>query len=201
VFSHAYLLNGDPAFGRGGAPRPGSSLCSRPQRAPDGGLVRCGFVRGRDASTIRATLTTTPSCCFALAGNYRATHDAAAIQACRRDLAVDAGTRLADPRHGGFFEEFAPGRSEMKLPRRQNPHMHLLEALLALHVATAEKNWLRPCRRAGRPVQAALLRRGVRRARPSSSPPTGRLRQASPARLREPGHQFEWVGCCTSTVA
>ena len=31
----------------------------------------------------------------------------------------------------------------MKLPRRQNPHMHLLEALLALHVATGEKNWLR----------------------------------------------------------
>ena len=51
--------------------------------------------------------------------------------------------RLADPRHGGFFEEFAPGRTEMKLPRRQNPHMHLLEALLALHVATGEKNWLR----------------------------------------------------------
>src|SRR2546430_13023820 len=38
---------------------------------------------------------------------------------------------------------FRSGRAEVKLPRRQNPHMHLLEALLALHVATGEKNWLR----------------------------------------------------------
>ena len=51
--------------------------------------------------------------------------------------------RLADAQQGGFFEEFAPGRAGAKLPRRQNPHMHLLEAVLALHAATVEKNWLR----------------------------------------------------------
>jgi mannose/cellobiose epimerase-like protein (N-acyl-D-glucosamine 2-epimerase family) len=100
--------------------------------------------------------------------------------------------RLADPRHGGFFEEFAPGRTEMKLPRRQNPHMHLLEALLALHVATGEKNWLR---RAGALVD--LFRRRF------SDPATGAIAEffaadwspapGEPGRLREPGHQFEWV--------
>ena len=100
--------------------------------------------------------------------------------------------RLADPQHGGFFEEFAPGRTEMKLPRRQNPHMHLLEALLALHVATGEKNWLR---RAGALVDL-FKRRFV-------DPQTGALIEffaedwsAAPGdegRLREPGHQFEWV--------
>ena len=80
----------------------------------------------------------------------------------------------------------------MKLPRRQNPHMHLLEALLALHVATGEKNWLR---RAGAMVD--LFKRRF------ADPQTGALIEFfaddwSPApgdagRLREPGHQFEWV--------
>ena len=80
----------------------------------------------------------------------------------------------------------------MKLPRRQNPHMHLLEALLALHVATGEKNWLR---RAGAMVD--LFKRRF------SDPQTGALIEffsadwlqaiGSPGNLREPGHQFEWV--------
>jgi mannose/cellobiose epimerase-like protein (N-acyl-D-glucosamine 2-epimerase family) len=80
----------------------------------------------------------------------------------------------------------------MKLPRRQNPHMHLLEALLALHVATGEKNWLR---RAGAMVDL-FKRRFVDR-------DTGALGEffaadwlpaiGAPGNLREPGHQFEWV--------
>ena len=80
----------------------------------------------------------------------------------------------------------------MKLPRRQNPHMHLLEALLALHAATGEKNWLR---RAGALVD--LFKRRF------SDPQTGALieffaedwspRPGDEGRLREPGHQFEWV--------
>jgi mannose/cellobiose epimerase-like protein (N-acyl-D-glucosamine 2-epimerase family) len=100
--------------------------------------------------------------------------------------------RLGDASHGGFFEEFVPGRSEMKLPRRQNPHMHLLEAVLALHAATAEKNWLRRA--------AALIDLFRRR---FVDPQTGALIEffaedwaAAPGdegRLREPGHQFEWV--------
>ena len=100
--------------------------------------------------------------------------------------------RLADRRHGGFLEEFAPGRSEAKLPRRQNPHMHLLEALLALHVATDEKNWLR---RAGTLVDLFKAK--------FVDPHNGALIEFFSAdwlpmpghqgNLREPGHQFEWV--------
>jgi mannose/cellobiose epimerase-like protein (N-acyl-D-glucosamine 2-epimerase family) len=70
--------------------------------------------------------------------------------------------------------------------------MHLLEALLALHAATGEKNWLR---RAGSLV--ALFKNLF------VDPATGALAEffaadwsAAPGgigRLREPGHQFEWV--------
>jgi mannose/cellobiose epimerase-like protein (N-acyl-D-glucosamine 2-epimerase family) len=80
----------------------------------------------------------------------------------------------------------------VKLPRRQNPHMHLLEALLALHEATGEKNWLR---RAGALVDL-FKRRFV-------DLETGALIEffgvdwsvapGDEGRLREPGHQFEWV--------
>ncbi len=188
VFSHAYVLNGDPAFGK--AARHGFSFLVSTARAPDGGWFRAVSTEGatldnaRDAYDHAFVL-------FALAWYFRATHDASAIQLADATW-QSMQAHLADPRYGGFFEEFAPGRTEVKLPRRQNPHMHLLEALLALHVATAEKNWLR---RAGAMVD--LFKRRF------SDPQTGALAEFfaddwSPApgdsgRLREPGHQFEWV--------
>ena len=186
VFSHAYVLSGDPALGE--AARHGIAFLMRAARAPDGGWFRAVSVDGATLDNTRDAYDQA-FVLFALAWYHRATKDASAIQladATWRSMQ----TRLADATHGGFFEEFAPGRSEMKLPRRQNPHMHLLEALLALHVATGEKNWLR---RAGTLVD--LFRRFV-------DPATGALIEFFTAdwqpapdtgALREPGHQFEWV--------
>ena len=188
VFSHAYLLNGDPAFRK--AAGHGLALLVRAARAPDGGWFRAMSVDGatldntRDAYDHAFVL-------FALAWYYRATKDAGAIQLA--DATWDfMQRRLADPRHGGLLEEYAAGRTDVKLPRRQNPHMHLLEALLALHGATGEKTWLR---RAGALVDL-FKRRFVDR-------DTGALIEFFTAdwlpapgdegRLREPGHQFEWV--------
>jgi len=188
VFSHAYALSGDPAFG--GAAQHGIAFLMRAARAPDGGWFRAVSAEGatldntRDAYDHAFVL-------FALAWYFRATHDASAIQLADATW-QSMKARLGDATQGGFFEEFVPGRSEMKLPRRQNPHMHLLEALLALHVATGEKNWLR---RAGTIV--ALFKNLF------VDPQTGALAEffaadwsAAPGdlgRLREPGHQFEWV--------
>ena len=188
VFSHAYLLGGDPAFGE--AARHGIAFLMRAARAPDGGWFRTVSVDGatldntRDAYDHAFVL-------FALAWYFRATGDATSIQLADATW-QSMQQRLADPGHGGFFEEFAPGRTEVKLPRRQNPHMHLLEALLALHVATGEKNWLR---RAGALVD--LFKRRF------CDPQTGAVIEffsadwlqaiGSPGNLREPGHQFEWV--------
>jgi len=188
VWSHAYLLNGDPAFGE--AARHGVAFLMRSARAPDGGWFRAVSSEGatldntRDAYDHAFVL-------FALAWYFRATHDASAIQLADATW-QSMQERLADPRHGGYFEEFTPGRSELKLPRRQNPHMHLLEALLALHVATGEKNWLR---RAGALIDL-FKRRYV-------DLDTGALIEfftadwfqaaGAAGALREPGHQFEWV--------
>jgi mannose/cellobiose epimerase-like protein (N-acyl-D-glucosamine 2-epimerase family) len=188
VFSHAYLLSHDPAYRE--AARHGLAFLMRAARAPDGGWFRTVSVDGATLDNTRDTYDHA-FVLFALAWYFRATGDVSAIQLADATWEF-MQHRLAHPRHGGFLEEFVPGRTEVKLPRRQNPHMHLLEALLALHVATGEKNWLR---RAG-----ALIDLFKRR---FTDPGTGALIEFfgedwSPApgaegALREPGHQFEWV--------
>ena len=93
--------------------------------------------------------------------------------------------RCGDPRHGGFLEGVPPS-----LPRRQNPHMHLLEAMLELQEATGDEAYLG---RAG-----AILE--LFRAR-FFDPARGTLGEffaqdwtpASTPQRVEPGHHFEWV--------
>jgi mannose/cellobiose epimerase-like protein (N-acyl-D-glucosamine 2-epimerase family) len=188
VFSHAYLMSGDDAFLQ--AAKHGLTFLTRACRAPDGGWFRAVTVDGnvldnsRDAYDHAFAL-------FALAWYHRATGDVAAVQLADGTWSF-MQQRLIDQRHGGFLEEYAPARPGRKLPRRQNPHMHLLEAALAMHVATAEKNWLR---RAGALVYLFKTR--------FVDPDTGALIEffgedwsvapSAEGALREPGHQFEWV--------
>ena len=187
VFSHAYLLSGDPALHE--AARHGVAFLMRAARAPDGGWFRAVSVDGAPLDNTRDAYDQA-FVLLALAWYHRATKDVSAIQLADATWAAMV-ERLSDRRHGGFFEEFAPGRTGLKLPRRQNPHMHLLEALLALHVATAEKNWLR---RAGALID--LFRQRF------VDPQTGAVIEffsadwcpaAASGAQREPGHQFEWV--------
>ena len=88
---------------------------------------------------------------------------------------------------GGFAED-----DRGALPRRQNPHMHLLEACHALAEASGDARWLE---RAARLV--VLLRERL------IDPGTGTLGEyftadwrpapGTAGALREPGHHFEWV--------
>lgn len=73
----------------------------------------------------------------------------------------------------------------------QNPHMHLLEAMLALHEASGDSRWLDEADRLVHLFQERLYHRA-----------TGTLREffsddwephADRGHIIEPGHQFEWV--------
>ncbi|MNI26154.1 Cellobiose 2-epimerase [compost metagenome] len=66
---------------------------------------------------------------FALAAAHRVLKDERARPLALETLAA-IEARMADPLHGGWQEALSPNSAPV-LPRRQNPHMHMLEALLA----------------------------------------------------------------------
>lgn len=100
--------------------------------------------------------------------------------------------RLGDPEHGGFFDGADEAWRPRREPRRQNPHMHLLEAALAWAEVDPGGPWL------GR---ADALRGLFDRF--FFDPSAGILaeyfttdwRRAPPPAgdVVEPGHHFEWV--------
>jgi mannose/cellobiose epimerase-like protein (N-acyl-D-glucosamine 2-epimerase family) len=126
---------------------------------------------------------------FGLAWLFRATGDARAREWIDRTLGF-MDQVLADPLHGGYHED--DRKQPYPLPRRQNPHMHLLEALLALYETTGEAQWLK---RAGDIIalfqshffdaQTGTLREFMGRDFAEAPAPAGRI--------REPGHHFEWT--------
>ena len=102
-------------------------------------------------------------------------------------LAVVDGP-FADPVHGGCWDAL-PRPDAL---RRQNPHMHLFEALLALHETTGRADLLDRARA----LHALAVTRFL-------DPATGALREyyddawrvhpAPGAGRVEPGHLFEWA--------
>jgi mannose/cellobiose epimerase-like protein (N-acyl-D-glucosamine 2-epimerase family) len=126
---------------------------------------------------------------FALAYLHRAfaAPDALALAAATYD---EIAAKLAAP-GGGFRDGAGEAWEPYRAARRQNPHMHLLEALLALHEATGESRWLGEADRLAR----LFLERFF-------DPATGTLGEFFTADWRpdpeqgeivEPGHHFEWV--------
>ncbi len=122
---------------------------------------------------------------FALAWFSRATGDASVLEIASETMDfIDAG--LAHP-EGGFAEDTIG-----TLPRRQNPHMHLLEAFHALAEASGDSRWLQAASRIVSLLRERLYDRE-----------TGSLGEFftddwAPAEgvkggLREPGHHFEWT--------
>ncbi len=105
-----------------------------------------------------------------------------------RDLAartVEFLDRELSSPHGGWFES-----DRRELPRRQNPHMHLFEAFMALYEATSEERYFEHANdiydRCFRTFYNAADGIIVEHLLEDFS------RDAN-ARTIEPGHMFEWV--------
>lgn len=123
---------------------------------------------------------------FGLAWGYRGTGDPQFLALADKTLAfIDA--HLAAPDHGGLLD----GDTRSDLLRRQNPHMHFLEAMIALAQASGQERYLA---RAGEIFGLFSTR--------FFDPATGALGEyfddgwhphGSPEPLCEPGHHFEWV--------
>ena len=151
---------------------------------PEGGFVFSVDADGEVAEPRRETYEQA----FALnacAWYHRAFGGTEALEWAGRTLEF-LDQRLAAP-NGGYRESLPDQR-----PRRQNPHMHLLEALMALHEATGDPDSLSRAK-----ALIALFRERF------YDPATGTLGEFygqdwSPApgdegTHTEPGHHFEWV--------
>jgi mannose-6-phosphate isomerase len=129
---------------------------------------------------------------FAFAAYHRAARDAAALARARETLEL-AFARLRDPLHGGLREAAAEDWTPLdELPRRHNPHMHWLEAMLALDEAAPGAV---PLEEADRVVDL-LRRRWFDAAHACLGEFYGRDWTPLPAPEGdqvEPGHHFEWT--------
>ena len=125
---------------------------------------------------------------FAGAVFYRATgrEDALAV-------AIDTlGYLEAERTHpaGGYTEIVSSDGSIHEGPRRQNPHMHLFEAILALFEATGDERFLQWAERLYELTRSKFIVDNTLREyfTDTLEPAPGYLGE-----LVEPGHQMEWV--------
>lgn len=188
VYSHAHLLDWTPP-GEGPsaleAAYHGFDFLTRQYWHEDGGFVFSVTRNGTHADT-RLESYEQAFAIFAFAWHFRATGDENAVAWAERTLAF-LDDHLGDLAQGGYHENPAHD-----LPRRQNPHMHLLEALLAWHTTTGEDIWLRRARDI-----FALFRARFFDAETGTlgeffdgawTPASGTM-----GKIIEPGHHYEWV--------
>lgn len=162
---------------------------------PDGG-TRHRLAEGNDLPDSRRDLYDAAFVIFALARAGGMAGDGAGHLAAARDLSDYVEDHWAHP-DGGFFE----GEIDPVPPRRQNPHMHYLEALLALHKAGPDPQSRahlhdRITRMLGLFVEKMFDRDAGLVAETfdagADRPPAGDA-PAAAGFMAEPGHLFEWA--------
>jgi mannose/cellobiose epimerase-like protein (N-acyl-D-glucosamine 2-epimerase family) len=124
---------------------------------------------------------------YALAWLYRLDGDAA-TRALADETMAFLDRHMAHPR-GGYHEALDGRGTPAAGPRRQNPHMHLFEALLEWHAATGDAIW----RDRAAPLAALFVDRFC---------VEGTLREyfddalaplpGEQGQIVEPGHHYEW---------
>lgn len=182
VFSHGYVLTGAPEALA--AARHGVDFLLAHCLRPDGGCVYAVEPDGRVVDG-RADLYDLAFVIFALAWFHRAGGDPEALRHAEATMRF-IETRLAHAA-GGFAEDDAGA-----LPRRQNPHMHLLEACHAMAEASGEARWLDRAQNLVDLMRARLFDGDTGSLGEFFAEDWSPL-QGAKGRLREPGHHFEWV--------
>ncbi len=189
AFSHAAQIGG-PAFCWDAARREYVFLRESYWDPREGGWIFTVTPDGRPLDD-RKDLYAHAFAMLACAGYARATGERSPLVLANATMDL-LEAKLADSEHGGFFDGADASWAQLREPRRQNPHMHLLEACLALDALGDGPRWGEAARRVG-----ALFTARFR------DPATGTLGEHfapdwSPApgdagRIVEPGHHYEWT--------
>lgn len=152
---------------------------------PDGAARGCVHLIDDDGAVVDGKRDLYDQAFLLLACSARMTAgDPRAREIAERTLAF-LDHELASP-HGGYFEDDEGG-----LPRRQNPHMHLFEAMMALYMASGDAAHLSRARAIEQLFNARFLDRnhGVLREFFTYDWSLDRGRGA----IVEPGHMAEWA--------
>ena len=180
VFSHAHLLGVPGALA---AARHGFAFLTGALRQPDGRFVHSCTTDGEPVDG-RSDFYDLAFVLFALGWYAKATGDQSAL-ALAGEVMDFLERELAHPA-GGFREDTLGA-----LPRRQNPHMHLLEACHALAAVSPDPRWLATADRLVRLMRECML---------DSNGTLGEFFGEDWAAfpgprglIREPGHHFEWT--------
>lgn len=96
--------------------------------------------------------------------------------------------RLADRRHGGFVED-----TSGSAPRRANPHMHMLEAMLAWYDATGETGFLDRAEAMVELFDARFFDAAAGTVREFFADDWTPLSDDPAHTAVEPGHHYEWA--------
>ncbi|MEL6724929.1 MAG: AGE family epimerase/isomerase [Pseudomonadota bacterium] len=154
-------------------------------RHADGGFIHRIDRRG-NALDERRDLYDHAFMILAGAAAYKATNNPTALKIAEDALGyIDA--HLKDDVHGGWFES-----SEGELPRRANPHMHMLEAMLQYHAVTGADIALKHAAEVVRLFETKFFNPATDvmaeffNADWSLQVPEGEV-------IWEPGHHYEWA--------
>ena len=131
---------------------------------------------------------------LAIASYVGATGNRRALSLADETLAF-LDDHMASPDGGGFVEQLPP----LGGVRRQNPHMHLFEALLALWECSRRLALPGARRDAFRALRLAVLPGGCRRARRVFHGQPGSRPKVSPAGSRNPAITMNGSGCCAGS--
>jgi mannose/cellobiose epimerase-like protein (N-acyl-D-glucosamine 2-epimerase family) len=182
VFSRAHMFGWPGALKAATA---GYGFLTRHARRPDGAWVRALGVKG-DVLDPTADLYDLAFVLFALAWYARATGSAEALDHAYRTL--DWVKRSMSSPTGGFYNAMPISRE----PRQQNPHMHLLEAVLALFKTTHDDALLKTA-----DTLVDLFRTRFFDSRTGSLgeffTDDWRWAEGDAGTRVEPGHHYEWV--------
>ena len=151
-------------------------------RTPDGGWARL-LTRSGEIKDPTPDLYDIAFVLFALAWRYRLTRDAAVLELAHETLAF-VQERMAAPL-GGFWQWLPPSG-----PRLQNPHMHTIEASLALFETTGEQRFLDTAKAIAALFKDAFFD-GVTLGERFTQ--DWRRVEGAQGRVLEPGHHFEWA--------
>jgi mannose/cellobiose epimerase-like protein (N-acyl-D-glucosamine 2-epimerase family) len=191
VFSQAYLQNHDPADLN--AARAGFEFLKTYGLHGDGGWRHKVDPGGAPLDDNR-DLYDQAFILFAMAWYGRASGSAAALDFA--DFTIDfLNARMAHPK-GGYVNALSDSTASRQAPesrgasRLQNPHMHLLEAFLALYETTNDDRWLDHAKRIIALFKGRFIVDGTLREYFSDdwTPQDGDV-----GLITEPGHHFEWV--------